>query len=799
MIFELTCSAITAEMKTKVAAFRGSEKISTPYQFDVFFTVEPEIPGLPLDLNLTDAVYSKATLTATLGNEMPFSYSGILASVKLVRAGEHTALFRARLVPQLWQLTLTKHSRVWTKKTILDVIKEVLDEAGVPHEFRPMPVTPLEEQITQYKESDLAFISRWMEREGMYYFFEQTDAGDVMIITNDKATHTLSPTLPIRYWPQNNGGDSILHHAFDNFAATHNALPARVKLIDYDYARPLLDVSSAIAVEANATGEIAEYGGRFFSPEDAQRLALIRAEEHLVKKEMFYTTGAAVGVSAGYKFLLEQHPMQQYNIEYLCTSVEHYGYDSQYGPAWGSLIEKKYKEVYKVEIEAIPAQTQYRPGLVTPWPRVDGYENAIVDGPAASIYAQLDEFGRYTVKFKFDEGSFKDGKGSCPVRMMQAHGGTQEGIHFPLRKGVEVICSFLGGDPDRPVIVGVVHNSLNQSVVTTNNYTQNVIRTGSNNHIVIEDMSGSMFVDIFCPIFSSTLFLGHGEWNFHLTTQNNGRIHTENNLQIDVNNMWDVDVANNVTWSFHNQLDWTVDANVTVLFKAELDWTVLAKVDLDFLATLDLHVVAATGIKLDATLDVSVTGMATFLFAADVKVAIAGNLDVAIGGNEKQAVGGMRERAVATDENITIGGNQNITVGGYQNVTVNGPYNWIKSADELSLTHGISNQIYLGMRNSLNAGLFNNLTLGMQNSMQLGAFTDITAGVKAGLQLGAFFDVTMGVRMSISAALSMALSAVNISATGASVSLTGISYSQTGIDLSAKGPDIEITVIAIFM
>ena len=168
----------------------------------------------------------------------------------------------------------------------------------------------------------------------MYYFFEQTDEGDVMIITNDKSSHTSLRQSPVRYWPQNDGvQDSVVQQAFDNFAATHNALPARVKLIDYDYARPLLDVSSAVAVEANATGEIAEYGGRFLSPEDAQRLANIRAEEQLAKKKMFYSTGAAKQTSAGYQFTLEQPQTPPYTPASLCVNTEHSGYDGQMGPA----------------------------------------------------------------------------------------------------------------------------------------------------------------------------------------------------------------------------------------------------------------------------------------------------------------------------------------------------------------------------------------------------------------------------------------------------------------------------------
>ena len=170
MIFTLTSSALPPN--TRVAGFRGSERLSQPYVFDVYFSVET-IPGIPLQFDLADAVYSKATLTIALGNNAPWAYSGILASVRLVRAADSASLFHAALVPQLWQLLLTKHSRIWTKMSCIDVIKQVLDESGIDHEFRLESAYEQEEQITQYKESNLAFIQRWMDREGMYYYFEQ--------------------------------------------------------------------------------------------------------------------------------------------------------------------------------------------------------------------------------------------------------------------------------------------------------------------------------------------------------------------------------------------------------------------------------------------------------------------------------------------------------------------------------------------------------------------------------------------------------------------------------------------------
>ena len=77
----------------------------------------------------------------------------------------------------------------------------------------------------------------------------------------------------------------------------------------------------------------------------------------------------------------------------------------------------------------------------------------VVEGAAVSEYAQIDSHGRYRIKFLFDESDLSGGKASTWVRMLQPHGGGIEGFHFPLRAGVEVMCAFEGGDPDRPAIV----------------------------------------------------------------------------------------------------------------------------------------------------------------------------------------------------------------------------------------------------------------------------------------------------------------------------------------------------------
>src|SRR5262249_29718538 len=143
--------------------------------------------------------------------------------------------------------------------------------------------------------------------------------------------------------------------------------------------------------------------------------------------------------------------------------VEHVGNQQISSPEMRAMTGIESDKVYHVEVKAIPADTQFRALRVTAWPRIYGYENGTVCGPADSDYAQIDDQGRYNVKFKFDESDLKNGKASTFVRMMQPHGGNPEGFHFPLRKGTEIVFSFLGGDPDRPVIAGVVPDTTNPS------------------------------------------------------------------------------------------------------------------------------------------------------------------------------------------------------------------------------------------------------------------------------------------------------------------------------------------------
>ena len=486
-VFNVTCSALPEA--TRVAGFRGTEGISTLYELELYLILGAE----GLDVDLADAIGAKAKLTIDRDDgRPPFVFHGILADFELVHEFADRSLFHAVLVPQLWQLTQTLHSRMFTKMTIPDIIKEVLEDGGLAagdYTFKLAQTYKPEEHVCQYLETHFDFISRWMEREGMYYYFEQGDASEKLVITDSKSFQAALHEKAVRFFALG-GHDGSTGEALHTFTCKHRALPANVKLKDYDYAKPTLDVSGTAPVSKTGLGEISVYGSRFFSPDDGKRLAKVRAEELLARKAVYRGTGTEFHLRAGCFFTLEDHPRPAFDAEYLVTECSHVGNQMIGDPHLRALSGIDSDKVYFVEVTAIPAATQFRAERTTPWPRVYGFENGTICGPAESEYAQIDEQGRYNVKFKFDESDLKGGKASTFVRMMQPHGGSPEGFHFPLRKGTEVVFTFLGGDPDRPVITGVVPDTTNPSPITSSNHTRNVIQTGGYNRFELEDKKG---------------------------------------------------------------------------------------------------------------------------------------------------------------------------------------------------------------------------------------------------------------------------------------------------------------------
>ena len=307
----------------RVVAFKGVEELSRPYHFEVDVMVSDLV-----ERELDDAGGRRATLHTTRGEQMPVS--GVIASIELRNQYSGHSIYRLSLRPRLWQLTLSEHSRVFVSQSIPEIIEDVLKRAGFgpdDYEMKLDAAYPTLDHVCQYRESSFAFVSRWMERDGIYYFFEQGEEQEKLVITDAKGGHPTAFDHPVRFFPTL-GHDVAGPPSLHVFRVKQSALPGKVELTDYDYIKPNLTLKGTHDVVSNGPDDIVRYGDNFLTPMEGARLAKIRAEELLAKKEVFTASGNQLDLHPGYLFTLEDHPRAQLNQPYLLTHTEHHGNQS---------------------------------------------------------------------------------------------------------------------------------------------------------------------------------------------------------------------------------------------------------------------------------------------------------------------------------------------------------------------------------------------------------------------------------------------------------------------------------------
>jgi type VI secretion system secreted protein VgrG len=531
-----------------VVALRGAEGISELYELELFL-VSSLAAASDLDLDGTlgkrGTMMIKASATATEQHR----YHGIVREIEIVQAALGGALLRLVLVPELFKLTQSRHARVYTFQKIDAVIKDVLSRAGLSGSstVTAKESHPDEEHVVQYRESDYRFLARWMEREGFVYWFKHGDDREQLLITDSSSD--AEDLGPVRYHPTA-GGDTSGGIALKSFRALSSAAPKSVIVNDYDHDKPSLDVTG----EESAGGEggvVVQHEARTISPGDAARLAKIRAQAIAAERLRCVGRGTVFGIRPGFVIELEEHPRAALNQKYLVTRVEHRASQAH---QLLDHIDLDLPRGYEVVVYCVPADVPYRKLPTTPWPRIRGYQLGVVDGPADSDYAQLDDAGRYLVKFMFDESDLSGDQVSTRIRMMQPHAGAPEGWHFPLRKGTEVVVQFTGGDPDRPVIAGAVPNAKNPSVVVESNHTQNVLQTGGLTRLEIEDDDGKQYIWIKTPPANTHLNLGYTTLASHhitLHTDKDALFNIGSNQLIEVGGVLDEQVVSDVKETYH--------------------------------------------------------------------------------------------------------------------------------------------------------------------------------------------------------------------------------------------------------
>ncbi len=567
-VFSFACAALPGD--SRVVGWVGEEAISLPFRFEVWLAV----PAAAADgLDLDALVGLRGTLRAHAADgSLHRATHGLVVEA----AWDEGSLLRVTLAPRLWLATLDRHAKVYVEQSFPEVIAATLTAAGLTAgedfelrlEGRHRPL----DHVCQYRESHHDFAARWLEQQGACYWFEHGESHEKVVIADVRTAHPRGPLGAVRYLPTGEA-DRSSPEALWTFTHRGAAVTATSRVRDRNPLTPTLAIDrqadSGARGDATAVWHLEDDAS---TPAEAARAARLRAEEQACAGERFRARGRVFGLLPGHRFELDDHPRGSLNQAYLCVALRHRANLLAAGDGSPALRALLGAEGYVVEVEAIRASVQYRPPRVTPTPRAEGLEVGHVDGPADSPYAQIDAHGRYKLRLHLDERGHAGGEASTWARMLQPHAGSPEGWHFPLRKGTEVLVAFLDGDPDRPVITGAVPDADHPSVVTAANHTRNVIHTGGDNRVEMEDLAGAQHIDVASPPARTFLHLGalHGDHDHHAIarTDGHGLVHQGTRQDIRVGGHKVEDVTGPVSERYAGTHTVTVQQDVTEAFRA---------------------------------------------------------------------------------------------------------------------------------------------------------------------------------------------------------------------------------------
>jgi len=635
-----------------LVALSGTEGISQLFSFQMDCVAE----------NSTDVPFEKLLgqkVIAELG-EPGGSVRYISGIAVRASQGERDATFtayRLEVVPQFWLLTRISQSRIFQQLPVSEILSQVLKGFDVKFDLRGH-YEP-RDYCVQYRESDFNFASRLMEEEGVFYYFDHSAGGHVLVITDSPPTHPAIPGKTAVPYDNVEGG-TRKENRVNEWAKVQELRSAKYTLWDHSFELPHKHLEAEKLIQDSvAAGQVThrlklpgtekleiydfpgEYAQRFdgVNPgggeraadpqkifQDNKRTVEIRMQQEAVSAMRIFGGSNLPMLIPGHRFTLQGH----FNAdgEYLVVTTEH-------SASQDALRSEQELFKYSNKFTCIPSALPFRPLRVTSRPVVQGSQTAVVVGPPGEeIFT--DKYGRVKVQFHWDRQGKNNASSSCWIRVGTLWSGKQWGvIHLP-RVGQEVIVDFIEGDPDDPIIIGSVYNAETMPPYTLpDNRTQSGVKSRSSlgggadnfNEIRFEDKKGEEQVFI----------------------------HAEKNQ--------DIEVENDETHSVGHDRKKTVDHDET------------------------------TQVKNDRTETVG----------NNETITVLGNRTEKVMRNEDITVLGKRTETVAQNETITVAASRSTTVGVGDTLTVGGSHSTTAGASD-STTAGASISELAGASVSITAG-----------------------------------------------------------------------------------------------
>ncbi|SOE98664.1 Rhs element Vgr protein [Burkholderia sp. OK233] len=543
--------------------------------------------------------------------------NGVIARASL--AGRDAARhYRYELVvrPWLWLATRRTDCRIYQMRSVPEIVQETLAPYGFQIENRLTGSYAPREYCVQYNETDADFVSRLIENEGIYYYFEHASGKHTLVLCDAMSSHHPLPGYAsIPYLGHDRATIADEEH-IDTWVPAKEINAGRHEADDYDFTRPRADLSVRRADPRGHSHDslpVYEWPGGYRDDAHGERYNRVRLEELQSEHERAAGHTNVRGVAPGYLFTLKNCPRDDQNREYLVVRCGYRFQENVY--ASGSDDEV----MHDTQLVAQPTSLPYRSQRVTPRPRTSGPQTAVVVGPPGEEI-WTDQYGRVKLQFQWDRYGQRDQNASCWIRVSNPWaGGGFGGVQIP-RVGDEVIVDFLNGDPDYPIVTGRVYNgermppwglpaSATQSGILSRSTPGGT--TEHANAMRFEDRKGA-----------EQLWM-HAERNFDAETEQD---HT-----LSVGHDHAHSVGNDETLSVKNNRQRSVGQNETV--------------------NVGQHRVAQVG------------GNETHGVGGSRTRSVGQNETVTIGANRDATIGGTHKETVAQSKTETIGEAKTLTVG----------------------------------------------------------------------------------------------------------------------------------------
>ncbi len=495
-----------------VLTFEGREQLSTPFRYDIQFTSSDKAIA-PESVLMQDGAFS---LTAPPVQGMPVQTAlrtlhGVITGFKHLSSSQDEARYEVRLEPRMALLTRSRQNAIYQNLTVPQIVEKILRERhqmrGQDFVFNLKSEYPSREQVMQYGEDDLTFISRLLSEVGIWFRFA-TDARlkiEVIEFYDDQSGYERGLTLPLRHPSGLHDGAT---EAVWGLNTAYSVVEKSVTTRDYNYrtatAEMMTEQHDATGGDNTTYGEAYHYADNFLQKGDKEAAesgafyARIRHERYLNEQAILKGQSTSSLLMPGLEIKVQGDDAPAvFRKGVLITGVT---------------ASAARDRSYELTFTAIPYSERYgyRPAFI-PRPVMAGTLPARVTSTVKNdIYAHIDKDGRYRVNLDFDRDTWKPGYESLWVRQSRPYAGDTYGLHLPLLAGTEVSIAFEEGNPDRPYIAGVKHDSAHTDHVTIQNYKRNVLRTPANNKIRLDDERGKEHIKVSTEYGGkSQLNLGH--------------------------------------------------------------------------------------------------------------------------------------------------------------------------------------------------------------------------------------------------------------------------------------------------